>query len=195
MVKKVSAKPKVTLSNWLNVSLQRVAVFHFLFLAGYALQVMIYDGSNVITPEARLWRWIATGSLLAVVAVVWYLAHNQNNDIPTYKRLTFLLVAANIAFASFNIYTRRGMASRAVILYTIAIASAAILLSRAAVFAAAVLSAAAYAVTAVTYFTLNFNEGYKAELYGEIIFYSFVFFVLAGILSTLIRFGGTTSKS
>ena len=192
---KKAAKPKVTLSGWLHVSLQRIAVFHFVFLIGYAVQIMLYDASKVITPEVVWWRWMAAGALLVVSALVWYLAHNQNNDVPTYKRLTFLLVTADVAFASFNVYTQRGMASRAVALYALAIVTAGVLLSRAAIFTAAILSAAAYAVSAVTYFTLHFNEGYKAELYGEIVFYSFVFLVLAGLLSSLVRFGGSTSNS
>lgn len=195
MVKKSTAKSKVTLSSWLHVSLQRVAVFHFLLLVGYLVQLIIYDASKVITPEVVLWRWLAAGGVLAATVVVWYLAHNQGNDIATYKRLTFLLVTADVAFASFNVYTQRGMASRAVALYALAIATAAILLSRAALFTAAILSSVAYGVTAVTYFTLNFNEGYKAELYGEVIFYSFAFLVLAGLLSTLVRFGGSTSNT
>lgn len=195
MAKNSTAKPKVTLSSWLHISLQRIALFHFVLALGYAIQIMLYDASRVITPQVVWWRWIAVGSLLAASALVWYLAHNQNNDIPTYKRLTFLLVCSDIAFACFNVYTQRGMASRAVALFALAIASAAILLSRAALFTAAIMSAAAYAVTSVTYFTLNFNEGYKAELYGEIIFYSFSFIVLAGLLSTLVRFGGKTANS
>lgn len=195
MAKKSADKSKITLSNWLNVSLQRIAVFHFLFLIGYTLQIMIYDASKVITPEVVLWRWLAVTSLFVVTAGVWYLAHNQRNTVATYKRLTFLLIGVDIVFASFNVYTQRGMASRAVALYMLAIASAAVLLSRAALFTAAIMSAAAYAVTAVTYFTLNFNEGYKSELYGEVIFYSFTFIVLAGLLSVLVRFGGNTANS
>lgn len=195
MPKKTVSKPKVTLTAWLHTSLQRVAVFHFLFAVGYALQTIVYDGSHVITPELSWWSWTAVGGLTAVAALVWYLAHNQNNDVPTYKRLTFLLVVADIAFASFNVYNQRGMASTSVILYSLAIASSAVLLSRAAVFTAAILSATAYAVTIRTYFTLNFNEGLKAQLYGSMIFYGFCFIVLAGILSALVRFGGNSSNS
>lgn len=188
-------KSTITLTTWLHANLQRVAVFHFLLVLGYGAQLIIYDAARVITPDAVLRRWLAVGALLAISAVVWYLAHNQNNDVAAYKRLTFLLISADIAFASFNVYTQRGMASRAVVLYVLAIATAAILLSRAALFTAAILSAAAYMATAVAYFTLNFNEGYKAELYGEVLFYSFLFFIFAGILSSIVRFGGSTSHS
>ncbi len=196
MVKKaVAKKANVTLTDWLHTGLQRATVFHFLLLLGYGAQVIIYDASKVITPDVVLKRWYALAGLLVVSSLVWYLAHNQNNDVSTYKRLTFLLIIADIAFASFNIYTQRGMASRAVLLYTIPIAVSAILLSRAAIFATALVSAAAYMTTAVAYFTYNFNEGYKAELYSEILFYSFCFLVLAGILSAIVRFGGNSSAN
>lgn len=188
-------KPKVTLSEWLHTNLQRASVFHFLLLVGYGIQIVIYDASKVLTPEVVLRRWYALVGLLIVSGVVWYLAHNKGNDIATYKRLTFLLITADIAFASFNVYTQRGMASRAVILYTIPIVLSAILLSRAAIFATALFSAAAYLATAVAYFTYNFNEGYKAELYSEVLFYGFTFIVLAGILSALVRFGGDSANS
>lgn len=191
----MAKKSRITLSDWLHVSLQRVAVFHFLFLVGYAWQTILYDVSKVITPEAVLWRWVAGGATLVMAAAIWYLAHNRNNTVADYKRLVFLLVTADIAFASYNIYTQRGMASRAVALYAVAIVTAAILLSRAAIFTAALVSAVAYSITSVAYFVINFNEGYKAELYGEIIFYSFTFMVLAGLLSALVRFGGSTSDS
>lgn len=188
-------KPSVTLTDWLHASLQRAGVFHFILLIGYGIQVVMYDATKVLTPEAVLKRWYALAGLLVISGVVWYLAHNKNNDIATYKRLIFLLISADIAFASFNIYTQRGMASRAVILYTVPIVLSAILLSRAAIFATALFSAAAYLATAVAYFTYNFNEGYKAELYSEVLFYGFSFIVLAGILSAIVRFGGSSANS
>lgn len=192
---KKTAKPKVTFSAWLHISLQRVAVFHFLFAVGFAAQTMVYDAAKVITPELAWWSWLTLGGLVAVTALVWYLAHNQNNDIASYKRLTFLLALADTAFASFVVYTHGGMRSTSVILYSLGIATTAILLSRAAVFTTAIVSSVAYAATVVTYFTLNFNEGYKAQLYGEVIFYSFVFLVIAGLLSVVVRFGGTSANS
>lgn len=195
MPKKTTTKAKVTLTDWLHTSLQRVAVFHFVFAIGFAIQTMVYDASKVITPQLAWWCWLAVGALTAVTAIVWYLAHNQNNDVAAYKRLTFLLALADIAFASFVVYNQGGMRSTSVILYTLGIATTAILLSRAAVFTAAIFSSAAYAMTIVTYFNVYFNEGYKAQLYGEIIFYGFVFVVLAGLLSVVVRFGGNSNKS
>jgi hypothetical protein len=190
------AKSKnITFTEWLRVSLVRVSRAHFLLLAAYAAVIIVFDAWHVLVPEIVMRRWIAGGLLLAVVAVVWYLAHNRNNDVATYKRLTFMLIMSDIVFTAFNIYLQRGMASKAVLLFTIPIAVSAILLSRAAIFATAALCAAAYVISTVMYFTLNFNEGYKTELYGEIGFYSALFFVLASILSAVVRFGGSTADS
>lgn len=188
-------KTKLLYRDWLNVGLQKVAVFHLMLIIGYSIQNISYDASKVLTPEVVLWRWLASGALAIVAVLVWYLAHNQNNNVATYKRLLFMIITADIVFASFNVYTQRGMASRAVALYAVAIVASAILLNRAAIYTTAVLSSAAYILTGVAYFTLNFNEGYKAELYGEILFYSFMFIVIAGLLSSVVRFGGNTANN
>ncbi len=189
------SKPPIAFRDWLRVSLIRVCRVHFLYLAAYAVVIIAFDASHVLTPDVVMRRWIAAALLFITTVGIWYLAHNKNNDIPTLKRLIFILIAADVAMASFNIYTQRGMASRAVFLFAIPILVSAILLNRAAIIATAALSAAAYIIAAVTYFTLNFNEGYKAELYGEVGFYCAMFFVFAGLLSVLVRFGGSTNDS
>lgn len=190
-----STRKNVGFTEWLRVSLLRASRAHFLLLAAYAVVIIAFDATHVLTPYAVMERWIAAAGLLAIVAGTWYLTHNKNNDIPTLKRLLFALIATDLAFASFNVYTQRGMASRAVLLFLIPIIVSALLLNRAAIFAVAAASAAVYIVTTVAYFTLNFNEGYKAELYGEVGFYCAVFFVSAGLLAALVRFGGTTNDA
>jgi hypothetical protein len=170
-------------------------VVHFILIAAYGIQTIVMDAWHVIVPEIVMQRWIMACIALTVVAGAWYLAHNKNNDIPTFKRLLFLIVASDLVLASFNVYTQRGMASKAVILYALAIATAALLLNRAALYATAAFASASYVATAVTYFALHFNEGYKTELYAEITFYSAAMFVLAGIISVVVRFGGSTADS
>lgn len=189
----MAIKQKITYSDWLSSSVKRVAIAHFLLLAAYAVQTIAWDAWHVIVPEIVLKRWIVSALLLAIAAVIWYLAHNRTNDIATYKRLTFLLIFSDILFAAYNIYIQRGMASKSVILLAIPIAIAGILLSRSALYATAALSTAAYIIATVSYFVLHFNEGYKTELYGEVGFYTAVFFVFAALLSAVVRFGGNTA--
>lgn len=191
----MTKKSQITFSNWLQVGLRRITLVHFLLLGGYGIQTIIMDAWRVIVPELVLKRWLATGVMLTVTAGVWYLAHNRTNSIPTFKRLVFLLIGLDITFASFNVYIERGMASRGVALYLIAIAVSGLLLNRAALFFTAAVSVAAYFGTTVTYFVLNFNQGYKTELYSIVSFYSLSFFVTAAVLAIVVRFGGPTNDS
>ena len=49
-------------------------------------------------------------------------------------------------------------------------------------FGTAALSTAAYIMAATRYFYVNFNEGYKIELYTTLALYSVSFFILAALL-------------
>lgn len=175
-------KKKSSSVHWLRRSLIRVAQLQLIFVVLYVAQIIAYDASKLITPEALMKRWIAAGSLALVAAIVWYLARSQVTTTRNYKLLTWALIVAGIAFAGFNVYTQRGMASRAVLLFVIPIAIATILHSRIALFTAAITSVIVYTTTAIMYFVNYFNEGYKIELYGEILFYSGVLFVITGLL-------------
>lgn len=171
----------------LQTKLIRVARVHYIYAAAFVIQVIIYDAWQLIPPAVVLKRWIMIAALVVATTIIWYLAHIRARTTVLYKILTILLIIADIAIASFCVYTQRGMASRAVALYVVPLIVAAILASRTALLATATLCTAAYVTTAVSYFVLNFNEGYKIELYGEIGFYSAVFFVVAALLWTIIR--------
>lgn len=153
----------------------------------FAAVIIAYDAWHVLTPEAVLQRWTMVGIFMAVSAVIWAAARFKVKVAFYYQSLVYGLIALDIALATFNIYTQRGMASRAIILYAIPITVAAVLHSRSVIFATAALCAASYVVAAVRYFVVNFNEGYKVELYGEILFYSSMFFVLASLLWLVVR--------
>lgn len=83
------SKQKITLTEWLHTGLLRVSRLHFLLIAAFAIQIVVYDAWHVLAPEVVMWRWSATALLLVTVAVIWYLAHNRQNDIAAYKRLIF----------------------------------------------------------------------------------------------------------
>ncbi len=173
--------------SWLRSGIIKMSSIHFVFVFAYIAQIMVYDAWKLITPQAVMERWIAAASLLIINTGVWYVARNMASSTIAYKKLVFTLILADIAMASFNVYTQRGMASRAVALYAIPIIVSSVLLSRAALLATATLSIAAYTTTAVSYFVLNFNEGYKIELYGEITSYCFFFLILAALLWVVVR--------
>lgn len=152
------------------------------------------DAWHILVPEIILKRWLSIAVLLGVVSVVWYMAHNRSESIANYKRLTFLLVVADILFAAYTVYYHRGLASKYVALFAIPITVAAILLSRSAIYLSALLSTAAYVFSTNLYFENYFNESYKTELYSEIIFYALLFLVYAMLMANVIRFGGDTDS-
>lgn len=160
----------------------------------YAIYTIISDGTHLITPELVLQRWTMNAVLLAGTVIIWYLARNKASGAMYYRVLIYALILLDIAMAGFNVYTQRGMASRAVMLFTLPIVVSAILLSRPAIFMTAALSTAAYSLAAVRYFVVNFNEGYKAELYAEVGFYCACFFLLAAVLTVLVRFKNSESE-
>lgn len=171
----------------LRQSLLGISKVHFLFVLLLVGQIILYDSSKLIPPEIVLERWIAATALLAVTGVIWYLTKVKAGHLSFYKSLLLTYIVSDIALASFLVYSTRGMASRAVLLYIIPIVISGVLLSRAALFAAAILCIAAYSLTAVSYFVLNFNEGYKVELYGEVGFFSIIFLLLASVLSIVLH--------
>ena len=145
---------------------------HFVLIAVLVGQTIIYDASKLITPEVVLDRWFVISGLLVVNGLIWYLAKSKAGHVMLYKSLLGLMILTDILMASYFVYSGRGMARRAVMLFAIPIIIAGLLKSRSAIYATSVLCIAAYSLTAISYFVINFNEGYKVELYGEVGFYS-----------------------
>lgn len=167
-------------------ALIRACKIHILLGLGFVAQIIVYDSGKLITPDVVLKRWIVTALLIVSASACWYLARARKKPSLDH-RLVWFLVFIDVALASFYVYTGRGMASRAVILFILPILVAGILQQKGAIYLAAVISIAAYIVTAVAYFVLNFNEGYKLELYGEIGFYSTLLLVGAGLTWSLVN--------
>lgn len=164
----------------------RMSRLHYFYVAIFAVQTLLYDAWGVTASEATYRRWLAVALFATAVTVVWYLAHVRRESA-YYQKLLFVLILSDIALASYAVYSQRGMASKAVFLYVIPLLVAAVLRRGTALMATAALCIAAYVSTAISYFALNFNEGYKIELYGELIFYSALFILVAAILTGLVR--------
>lgn len=181
---KQSNKAKVS---WLRTNTVRVSRIHFIYILLFAAQILVYDAWNLIAPISVMQRWIVTAAMLITTTAVWFLAHSRIRSTNIYKTLFGILLLQDVAVASFSVYSQRGMASRAVMLYAVPIIISTVLRNSRAVFATAAFCIAAYVTTTVSYFVLNFNEGYKIELYGEISFYCITFLLLAMLLSVIIR--------
>ncbi len=144
--------------------------------------------TNLVTKELVMLRWTATGMLLLAVALSWYFARHNSTNPNYYRIFYYLLIMVNVIYGTFNIYTQRGMASKAVIMFTVPIILSAFLLSRVAIFTTAIISSVGYVLATTKYFYDYFNEGYTAELYIESAMYVGLFFVIATMLSMLTKF-------
>lgn len=173
---------------YLKNSIRRVVKLHYLLIAMLAGQAVTYDGWQLLTPESIAKRWIALTALFITVTSCGYLIKLRKTNKFVLFKVVWVLIIADVIFASYSVYLSRGMASRAVALFAVPIIVSAVFASRRALFLTSSLAAASYVITAFIYFDRHFNEGYKIELYGEVGFYSALMFILAGLLWAVIRY-------
>lgn len=162
--------------------LLRITRVHYFYVLIYLGTLIIFDSSNLISHEGVMQRWSVAGALLVVNTVIWYLCRAKLKSDVFYKALFVFLATSDILFAATNVYWQRGMASKAVMLFAIPIISAGLMRSRSLILAITTVSAALYSVATVKYFFENYGQGYRVELYGEIVFYSLLFYILAWLM-------------
>jgi hypothetical protein len=182
MAKKTSA-----VTHWLQTTAVRVTRVHFIYIGAYILATIVFDSWNLYTHEAIKQLWTAAGILLIINTIFWFLARQNYVNKAIYVFCVLALVLADIAFASYNVYWQKGLASKSVMLFAVPIITAATLRSRSTLLATTTLSAAVYSIVAVRYFFANYGLGYRIELWGTIGLYSAVFFVLALLLMIIIK--------
>lgn len=178
---------KTKLATELQMSAVRATRVHFVYIAAYMLSIVIFDSWNLITHEDVLQRWTAAALMVVINTVMWYLARQQFKSQSVYRYIIFTTILADIIFAAYNVFSQRGMASKSVALFAVPIITAATLKRRSVILAATSLSVAAYSTAAVRYFYLHYGEGFRVQLYGEIFFYSALFFVMALLLLVVVR--------
>lgn len=164
----------------------KITKLHVLIGIFMAVQLIIYDASKLVTPEVLLKRWIYTGILVVVASICWYFAR-LNKQFSAIRNLAWVLIMTDIIIGALLVYSQRGMASKAIILFILPILVAGALHRMGAIYLTAILAVVAYTISAISYFVLNFNEGYKTELYGEIIFYSSIILVISAMVWTLVK--------
>ena len=170
-----------------NFGLMTAIKAHFMLIAIYITQLILFDSSKLIAPEIVKERWISIALLAVACALIAYLVQINPKNIRLHKVLIFVLASVDMAFASHNVYISRGMASRAVFLFVIPLIVIALLMSLSALLLTATICVAVYITTTVSYFVNNFNDGYKVELYGEVGFYSAMFYVVAYLLWAVVK--------
>lgn len=166
---------------------QRATRLGFVFISVYVVSILIFTAWKLMEPDALQDRWIIAAVALAANTTLWLFSRQKNLSTMYYQGIIVIQILMYIGIATFSIYTQRGMASNAIILYAIPLVIAALSYSAKMLLAAAVACSAAYAGAAITYFKHYPSEGYKVELYGEIVFYCAVIFLLAALLHILAR--------
>lgn len=180
------AQQKV-LKNWLQVSSLRITRVRFALIAVFIMSTLAADAWNLIPGGTVLQRWTVLALVTVLNTVFWYASRTTVKSEVYYKSLIFSQIVMDILVVSLFVYSQRGIASNAAILYALPIISSATLLTRSAVYATATICASAYSLTAIRYQFLHPGEAYKVELYGELFFYCAVFFFIAALLQIIIR--------
>lgn len=180
--------PKIAKKDHTNsrLSFIKIAKIHVLIGLVFIVQIIVYDAGKLITPEAVLKRWVISSLIIMAGIICWYLAR-INNSRTVIRNLAWLLISVDMIVASFSVYTQRGMASRAVLLFVLPILVAGAFHRMGMIYITAVTAVMTYLVTSVAYFVINFNEGYKLELYGELGFYSAMLLASAGMVWALVK--------
>lgn len=181
------AKKSTTANNWLQTTAVRLTRIHFLYVLAYLVSIVIFDASNLYTHQAISQLWTAGGVLMALNVMLWFAARLKASSYWYYVGIILTLIIIDVIFASFIVYWQRGLYSKAVFLFTVPIITAAAVRSRSLLLGTTTLCAAAYSTVAVRYFFDHYGLGYRVELWGNVAFFSAMFFVLAFLLMIIIR--------
>jgi hypothetical protein len=174
-------------TNSLQKAVLKLTRVHFAYVLLYMLSIVTFDTWNLIPHDGIVWRWQAAALLLVLNAIAWYLARSTFKNYHVYKFVAFAVIIADAIFAAYNIYWTRGMSSPYTALFAMPLVVAAILHSRRAIWASAFVSVAAYSTAVVKYFHLHYGEGLKVELYGTLLVFCGLFFILAWLLTIIIQ--------
>ncbi len=157
-------------------------VYFFVFFFG--LSIIIFDSGNLITREAVIQRWTLLTALLVINTITWIIAATASQK--SLKTAGIVLLSLSLlAFAGYTAYWERGMASTSTIFFVLPLLVVAILKNRHALLATAALSATTYAFAAVKYFNDFFNEGFRIQLWGNIVLYGGTIFVCAWLIMVI----------
>lgn len=183
-------KTKITdssLASWMRSTANNASKIHLIFLGLYGAYIIFSDLWDLIASTIALQRWLVFLLMATAFSLCYKASCIELKTVGFYRRIVWVLVITDIALASFSIYTQRGMASRGVALYALAIVTSAYLLKLRSLLTAASLAAASYILSAWWYFHTHFNEGYRAELFFEVGFYAFCMLTLVALLWNLVH--------
>jgi len=174
--------PKTKKNTQLAFDITRATRTLYFFIAFFAASIVIFDAGNLITREAVIQRWSVLTALLVANTCVWFYNSSENRSVSVRTALVGLLVIVLIAMSGLITYWERGMASTSTILYVVPLLVVATIKNRHALLATATVSAAAYCFSAVKYFNDFFNEGFRIQLWGNLVLISGIIFTCAWLI-------------
>lgn len=164
----------------------RTTKLGLVFVAIYAVSTIIYQLWKLMTPAVIQQRWFIVSLTLGIICVLWWHSHGRNLSPLYYRGIILLQVLMYLGVAVYSVYSERGMASNSIILFIIPLIIVALEFSGKLLLATATLCSLAYASTAIKYFRDYPSEGYKVELYGGILFYVSIIFLITALLWVLV---------
>ena len=169
----------------MRTALRRASRVHVYYLAAYALSLIVFDSWNLITHEGIVRKWTLAAVILTIVIGCWFVSKQKFAFTTGYTIAMLVLIISGVIFAAYNVSWERGMASKSLILFIVPIVTAALTRRRTVLLATTGFSAVAYSVVVVRYFHIHYGEGFRVQVYGELLFYGIVFFVCAWLLRIL----------
>ncbi|MCA9342682.1 hypothetical protein KC950_01560 [Candidatus Saccharibacteria bacterium] len=161
--------------------LRQLNIISFCFIIFFSIFLGVNQAWKLQTPDVIKNQWIALLITATLFLIILILSLKKKASHGYYYSLVFSQIVTYTAFISYIIYAQRGMASSAIILYVIPILIAALTRASWVVITTSVLAGASYSLSAYKYFADFPSEGYKAELYGQMLFY-FLILILIGRL-------------
>lgn len=156
------------------LTLTRLTRTIYFVLVLYVIVMVLFDSGNLIQREAIIDRITLVFIVMVINTIAWYAASER--ALPLKNASVYILTILLIAFAGFNTYWERGMASTSTILYALPLLTAALVKNRHALIATAALCASTYSFASIKYFNDFFNEGYRIQLWGTLLLQCGIFF-------------------
>ena len=163
-----------------DINLTRTTRTLYFFIGIFALSIVVFDSGNLITKSAVVNRWMLLTVLFSVNTIGWFIGSKPEKNKKAL--LTYLLSISLLVFSGYMTYWERGMASSSTIFYALPLLTIATLKNRHALMALGGLSSAVYALATVKYFNDFFNEGYRIQLWGNIVIYSGTIMICAWLI-------------
>jgi len=151
-----------------NNQLVKFAHTSYFFCAIYVAYIVTADSGNLIPRDIIIQRWSGLTALILVTTIVWYVLHETKSK----KKHVYAIIALalmQLILAGLTTYWERGMASTSTLMYALPLITIASLNAPRLLTASAIAASATYALAIVVYFNAFFNEGFRIQLWSQML--------------------------